>query len=104
MFLVVLKTEGRIFISVPNEDHTKLETMSFAHVHFTDKTHIREYSAKLLRNLLEENGFNVLHIESHINNDSSNITRIFVKDNIFSRILAKLISLQIRIFEKNRSI
>ena len=95
-----LKTEGRIFISVPNEDNSKLETMSLAHVHFTDKTHRREYSAKSLRSLLEENGFKVLHIEPHINNDISSITKIFAKDNIISRILAKLISLQIRIFEK----
>ena len=45
-------TKGsRIFISVPADDNSILEKVYLAPIHYTDKTHRREYSLEKLKNL-----------------------------------------------------
>jgi SAM-dependent methyltransferase len=92
---------GRIFISVPNEDNSMLEPLNLAHVHFTDKTHRREYSAESLRELLESNGFNVLHLEPHINTAIVGMPGVLAKNNILSKMIARFYSFQMRVLVKS---
>ena len=95
-----LKKGGRVAISVPNEDNSLLEKVNLAHIHFTDKTHRREYSMASIRKCLEDNGFDVIYIEPHINYSVANVPMVLSKDNAFSRFLAKLCCYQLRFFER----
>ena len=96
----LLNQGGKLFVSVPNEDNSILEKLDLAHIHFTDKTHCREYSAKSLKSKIEESGFAVIEIVPHVNKSILSFPKILEKNTLLSRIIAKLISYQIRILEK----
>ena len=93
-----LKTGGRILISVPNEDNSLLETINLAHVHFTDKTHRREYSEVLLTELLKSNGFTVISILPHYNKAIQNFPDLFKKDNYISIAVAYILKCSVKLF------
>lgn len=86
-------------MSVPNEDNSLLEKINLAHIHFTDKTHRREYSQEHLKNILGETGFSAQKLDPHINRSITNIPRILQKDSFASKAIAKLIVYQIRMCE-----
>ncbi len=94
----LLKHGGKLIVSVPNEDNSLLEQLNLAHIHFTDKTHRREYSAEKLHALVQKAGFAVIEIIPHVNRSIVNMPRILKKPNAFSKIMAMLIIFQIRFF------
>jgi len=91
---------GRIFISVPNEDNSMLEPLNLSHVHFTDKTHRREYSQEKFKCLLDSTGFNVLALLPHFNTAIAGVPLLLAKNNPVSKVLAKLCSYQMRVLMK----
>ncbi|MCD6298053.1 MAG: class I SAM-dependent methyltransferase [Deltaproteobacteria bacterium] len=101
--------EGRLFISVPNENDEQPRMMGLTHMHHVDKTHRREYTDESLRVLLESNGFKVLEIRPQFNRGILNAGRALAKENLISKLAAKtlywqtLFYLWIGIFE-NRCI
>lgn len=62
-----LKPGSRVFLSVPNEDNLSLSALSLAHIHFTDKTHQREYSQRGLESLVMRSGGRVICSYGQIN-------------------------------------
>lgn len=96
----LLKDGGKLFVSVPNEDNSLLEKINLAHIHFTDKTHRREYSHEGLKSILEDNHFKIVKILPHINKSAVNIPYVLQKGNIISKYMAKFLKLQIRCCEK----
>lgn len=96
----LLNSGGRFFVSVPNEDNSLLDQLHLAHIHFTDKTHRREYSSTSLRQKLEDAGFYLIEVVPHVNRSITNLPRILAKRSLFSRITAKILSYQIRGLEK----
>jgi SAM-dependent methyltransferase len=93
-----LKIGGRILISVPNEDNSILEKVNLAHIHFTDKTHRREYTNDKLKKLLESNGFNVIIILPHFNSAIINFTDLLSKDFLLSKIASFCLKFTIKFF------
>ena len=92
-----LRRGGRIFISVPNEDNSMLEPLNLSHVHFTDKTHRREYSQEKFKCLLDSTGFNVLALLPHFNTAIAGVPLLLAKNNPVSKVLAKLCSYQMHV-------
>lgn len=95
-----LSDGGRMFVSVPNEDNSLLEKLNLAHIHFTDKTHQREYSRKSLQALFEVNGFKVITLKPYVNKMVSHVPILLARESLFSRVCAKIITWQIRVLEK----
>lgn len=95
----LLKDGGKLFVSVPNQDNSLLERLNLAHIHFTDKTHRREYSQEYLKNILEETGFSVHKLYPHINRAVANMPRILQKNSVLSKVFAGFIIYQIRVCE-----
>ncbi len=93
-----LKVGGRILISVPNEDNSMLEKINLAHIHYTDKTHRREYTDNKLKQLLESNGFNTIVILPHLNSAVLNFPELFIKKNLISKLAAYLLKFTVRFF------
>jgi predicted TPR repeat methyltransferase len=96
----MMEKDGRVIISVPNEDNSLLERCELAHVHFTDKTHKREYSRASLQELLSKVGFKVLHCEPQYNSSIVNIPQLLMGDTFISKITAIAISYQLKVFLK----
>lgn len=95
----LLNKKGKFFVSVPNEDNFLLEKLNLAHIHFTDKTHRREYSSENFRAKLEEAGFSMIEFLPQINHSIASVPQILQKCNLFSKGMAKLVSYQIRLLE-----
>ncbi len=93
-----LKTGGRILISVPNEDNSILEKINLAHIHYTDKTHRREYTHNNLKQLLELNGFNVIIILPHFNSAVLNFPDLFRKEYFLSKIASSFLKYSLIFF------
>ncbi len=53
---------GRLLLSVPHADAGPLPHYGLTYVHYTDDTHLREYTPPQLRSLLEAHGFRTLRI------------------------------------------
>ncbi|MEX0374575.1 class I SAM-dependent methyltransferase [Spiribacter pallidus] len=96
----LLGSGGRLFLSVPNEDNSLLEKLNLAHIHFTDKTHRREYSYAGLKSILEDGHFKNVKISPHINSSVVNIPQLLQKENTISRYMAKFFKIQMRCCEK----
>lgn len=95
---IQLKKGGRILISVPNEDNSLLEKLNLAHIHFTDKTHRREYSQLKLKSLLENCGFKVVSISPNLNNAVLNFSDLFINESLFSKLSSKFFKVIISTF------
>lgn len=103
----LLEEGGRLFLSVPNSDNSLLEQVQVAHIHYTDKTHYREYSDEALRGLVARARLYPLHIEEHTNRSVEDFPRVLAKSHVIPRLFAKFMSIQIkalllsRIFQNN---
>jgi SAM-dependent methyltransferase len=53
---------GRLILSVPHADAGPLPHYGLTYVHYTDNTHLREYTPSQLRALLEAHGFRTLRL------------------------------------------
>jgi len=95
-----LRRGGRLILSVPNEDNSMLEPYGLAHVHFTDKTHRREYSVDSLRELADSWGFKVLTIEAHYNMGLCGVVRNMRGTSFVSGMISELTYLQLKVFQK----
>lgn len=95
-----LKRGGRLILSVPNEDNSYLEPYGLAHVHFTDKTHRREYTVDSLKALADRSGFRVLSIEPHYNTSLLGVVRSMRGIRRFSRVVAEFYYFQMRLLQK----
>lgn len=96
----LLGSGGRLFLSVPNYDNQLLEKYNLAHIHFTDKTHRREYEPEMLKALLEDNSFRILKTMPHFNQSVVNIPHVMQKEGVVSKYAAGFLKLQMRLFEK----
>lgn len=97
-----LKKDGLIFISVPNEDNSLLEPLGLAHIHFTDKTHQREYSSETVLKLLRDNKFKLISIMPQYNDALITLPLALAKESYISRFLAKCIIYFIHVLLKFR--
>ncbi len=86
-----LNKEGRIFISVPNKDNSALSSMELAHIHFTDKTHRREYSPEDITNLLKSNGFKNIVVVPQYNSSVVCMPLVLSQHSLLSRFFAKFL-------------
>lgn len=91
---------GRIILSVPNIDDTPLQKLFLTHVHFKDKTHRREYTAQGLTSLLERGGWRVIDLMPQVNRMLPHFAHALAKDSTPAKVLARMVSLQCRLFEK----
>lgn len=97
----MLNAGGRMFVSVPNEDNSVLDKVHLAHVHFTDKTHKREYSEEQLRRLMEGRGFKTLSMKGHVNKLAVYLPGLLSGDGFLSRVAIRFIILQLKILNKS---
>ncbi len=91
---------GRLILSVPNADDESLRRLSLTHIHHTDKTHRREYTRQELTDLLVQQGLLIVSVEPQINTMLPYFAYALAKDNIGSKLAARIISLQCRILEQ----
>lgn len=85
---------GRLILTVPNKEDEQPRMIGLTHMHHTDKTHQREYTKEGLQSLLEDNGFNVLEIRPQFNRGILNAGRALAKENLISKLAAKILYLQ----------
>jgi len=95
----ILSKNGKLFLSVPNIDNSELEKLNLAHIHFTDKTHIREYSPDNLKEKLIDAGFSIVELIPHFNSSLFSFPIILKKPTVISSCLAKFISAEIKILK-----
>lgn len=95
-----MKPGGRLFISVPNEDNSPLEPLQLAHIHYTDKTHRREYSHKFLAGIIESTGFCIIETKPQINRSLTNFPKVLSRGHVISRVIATFCTLQIKMLLK----
>ncbi len=90
---------GRLILSVPNADDESIHRLFLTHAHHTDKTHRREYTRQGLEDLLTQQGFRIISIEPQLNTMLPYFAYALAIDGIASKLAARFISLQCRVFE-----
>jgi SAM-dependent methyltransferase len=90
---------GRLFLSVPNADDEQPRRAALTHIHFTDKTHRREYTREGLHHILEGSGFKIIIVIPQVNRSLPYFARVLAKDTLVAKIAARFISLQCLFFE-----
>ena len=94
----LLQKQGRLIISVPNKDDEQPRIIGLTHIHFSDKTHRREYTKETLCKLLEGNGYKILQIRPHFNQGILNFGRALARRNYMAKLAAKWLYYQTLFF------
>lgn len=95
----VCRARGRLLLSVPNPDDEQVRQIALTHIHYTDKTHRREYTKEGLATLLELEGFKVIINKPHLNRALPYFAHALAKKGFLPKVVARFITLQCLLFE-----
>ena len=92
--------QGRLILSVPNEEDEQPRMIGLTHMHHIDKTHKREYTKESLQYALEKNGLKVINLFPQYNRGLFYVPFALAKGNYISKVVAKTVFLQNLFYEK----
>lgn len=86
--------DGRLILTVPNDNDRRLLGIGVTHMHHIDRTHRREYGRDGLAEVLERCGWKVVCVRPQVNELLPYFARTLAREGWASRMAARMITVQ----------
>jgi SAM-dependent methyltransferase len=90
----------RVILSVPADNDGELPLYGVCLSHHVDKTHQREYSLNRIRDVLEKNGFRIIHAEPQYPNRLPLVSTIFFRSGPIGGFIRMLTTIWLKVWMK----